>query len=175
MDYSSEHITDKVTDFSLGLLPPEEEAKLLVHISICKKCRNIVNDDRLLMGDVRAAVQSASEHSSTHIRTLMPPVPPKKWDLFSSVTFKPLAFALLVVLFGAAGLLLEMNSVSSTPGTPSHLIATSINSDTPTIRSTAAPQVGQDETTSPQNSLFFVPSAAAPHPEMTPETTALNR
>jgi anti-sigma factor RsiW len=172
-----DHINEIAPDFVLGLLPQEERRKVISHIVDCESCRLTITNERNLMEEVRKTLQRVSNHNPQRIRSLMPAIHKRSWPAFNLSIVRPVAVAFAIILVAVGGFMINMDKsgLSRIHETPTHSIATSVNTETPTSTAAATTDKHEEGGINSQRSFLFISGSSVPQPQMTPEPLHFER
>lgn len=118
----SEHIHPLITDYALGLLPPEERRRVERHIGQCPDCRAAVRRERALEPLVRGTVHRAARPTPGRLAALRPAIAGPRGRVVAPL-YRRLAPLTVVTCLLALGLLFGRGSALFAPvayaeGTP---------------------------------------------------------
>lgn len=70
---SEQHVTIQISDYVLGLLPPQARRDVEGHIAHCETCRASVQRERELVQLVRGTLKEVIRPNPTHLQQFTPP------------------------------------------------------------------------------------------------------
>lgn len=167
------HIHSKVTDYTLGLLKPDESKLVERHTAVCDSCQAELNDELHLAQLVQTTLQTASHVENGRLQKLMPAIPQKrtqKWfmQLPAQRQLASLCVLALLIFSGMGFYQANFNGgYGTTP--PTSLAITATNTVLPTETAVATESATNNEPTSTAVAGQTNPTEpTAPQPAATP-------
>ncbi|MFQ5398954.1 MAG: anti-sigma factor family protein [Anaerolineae bacterium] len=141
------HVFIQVSDYVLGLLPPEERQQVEQHAAVCAQCRSEIGRERRMSRTVRAALSAATQPAPGRLAELMPPAPQRTGWRLNFNWQRQLAPITLVLLLALGSLVLHFSARQQTwnPTSPTFLAATATLSHSPTATETETSRFFQAE------------------------------
>ena len=163
------HVTKLIPDYVLELLSTGDKERVTDHISACKECKAMLQQERQIAQLVHSTLFTATHPDGRRLRQLRPDIPRSGVSFYGSLTWqKSFAVALLLLLVIAGTFALGRDVRPSIWPNASSATYTSVAAtDTATITATAT--LTTNLTRSQAESLpNMVEPYAVPQPEMTP-------
>jgi anti-sigma factor RsiW len=144
------HVGNFIADYTLGLLPEEEEKSVAAHLRWCQDCRQAWISEQSVTRALRDTLLKAPIADPARIRHLMPAPPVKSRPQRRVFALKPgiaAAAAIFVILFASLAIFSVQESGPWTFSAPTNGSTEVILTNTPTLTATAEVTVtsGTDE------------------------------
>lgn len=177
----AQHTHTLMTDYVLGLLPPDERRRVESHARRCNDCRLALQREQAIGPLLRGAVMEAARPAPGRLAAIRPPLPAPRsrpMPLYRRLAPVSLMAAMLVMalLFGS-GRLAFSPALYAVPDTPTHTqTATYTHTPTATLAQagaadplgTASPSAAQPVAAAIPSGDYPPPAISQPRPIATP-------
>jgi anti-sigma factor RsiW len=128
------HISNQVSDYVLGLLPSGERQQVELHAAICAECRQAIQRESQIGATIHSSIVSIPQANRRRLQELMPPVPTRRqirWRLAWQKQLAPISLG-LIVLLGSWGLWQSGRSSAWSRSENNLIVVTATMTDVPT-------------------------------------------